>query len=161
MKKSIRYVVNIMSTKTIVADRKTRTIVGLESLTIRPPTSGGYNGNLGSGPAKWEVEADGTLVKAHRSGGGRGRSLDTTWRAQEMTEDFVVVDTRGKELVSGKAGDYLVISETGKYNYGMNGGTPRRGWYNSGPKFEVVKKGDEEFAKFVALKAVAREALRS
>jgi hypothetical protein len=97
----------------------------------------------------------------HRSGGGRGRSLDTTWRAQEMTEDFVVVDTRGKELVSGKAGDYLVISEMGKYNYGMNGGTPRRGWYNSGLKFEVVKKGDEEFAKFVALKAVARKALRS
>ncbi|MCL4364960.1 MAG: hypothetical protein M1569_00645 [Candidatus Marsarchaeota archaeon] len=150
-----------MATKTIIADGKNRTMVGLESLTIRPPTSGSYKGHLGSGQAKWEVEADGALVKAHRSGAGRGRSLDTTWRAHEMTEDFVVVDTKGKEIVSGKAGDYLVISETGKYNYGMNGGTPRPGWYNSGLKFEVVKKGDEEFTKFVALKAVARETLRS
>lgn len=152
---------SIMVTKTIIVDKKNGTMKGVEDLTIRPPTSGGYKGYLGSGPAKWEVEADGALVKAHRSGAGRGRSLDTTWRAQEMTEDFVVVDTKGKELVSGKAGDYLVISETGKYDYGMNGGTPRPGWYNSGLKFEVVKKGDEEFTKFVALKAAAKESLRS
>ena len=157
MKKIIIYLVSVVATKTIVANLQNRTVEGMLNLTIHKPTSGGYMGHLGSGSAKWKAETDGALVKAHRSGAGRGRALDTNWRAEKMTEDFVVVNTEGKEIVSGKAGDYLVVSETGKYNYGVKGGTPKPGWYNSGLKFEVVKRGSETFSE---LDAATKKVLR-
>lgn len=148
-----------MIAKRITADFENKTVEGIGAIKIAYPTSGGYKHGLGS-ELQWKAGLDDALFMSRRGGSGRGRALDTHTLAKRIDAPFVVVDNRtGEIVVSGEAGDHLVMSVTGKYDYGgVNGGTPKSGWYNSGLKLRVVKSGSEEA---VALDKAAKKAVRA